>query len=344
MKKLLSGTAALCVLFFAGICTAADADIYKQYCSVEGMLSWQGDPPLRGRVKSVRITQYDAVKASGGQWVKKDPDKPVYHAELSFDGDGRIAKAMRMPHGVSSYMMITEYNKDGTYTQRESEKEGAPSFRYVNTYDEAGRVIRLDLYFGNEHRRTEEQYTYDDNGRLRTKLNSLGQLSTFTYDSRDNPLREDISPVTKPGTPFLTLGTTYDDRNRKITEFQHEPGKNRTLEERWTYDSQGREIKRQRLMLNPKERLLGEQVTEYDARGDVMLRAFIDGKRSTRNCYTRDWNGAVTEITRQMRDFDGKDKTERLHFTNDAQGNWTRSVMESKERPCIIERVLEYYP
>lgn len=342
VKRFISGTAALCVLFFSGICAAADTDIYKNYCNFEGMLSWQGDPELRGRVKSVRIIQYGAIKNLDGQWIKKDADKPIFQAELNFDGDGRIAKALRMPRGASSNMDVTEYNKDGTLMHNSKEGKNSTS-GYVRTYDEAGRVIRLDLYSGGEHKRTEEQYVYNAAGQLQTKLNSLGQLSTFTYDDRGNVLRESISPVNTPDTPFLVKATTYDAQNRTLVSSLHDTMHNTRWEERWTYDSQDRETKRQRLMFSPKEQFLSEQVTEYDARGDRVLVAFVDGKWSTRNSYTRDQNGAVTEIMRQMRDFDGKDKTERLRFINDAQGNWTRGGVESEERPCIIERVLGYY-
>ncbi len=321
-------------------------------CSSEGMLAWRGDPGLRDRVRLVRLHQYETVRDENGELVKRDAERPLYSAEFTLGADGKLLQNVSTRNHASARVMKYDINTtlffhDGARGERDASSGLAP-FHYVAREDAAGRVIAEDLYRGEDYIRTENLYTYDESGRLKTQQNSLNQLVTFAYDEAGHLVREDWAMVDAPEKPFCTNTTAYDaagrvTRFREVNTSERFPERNTIFEKAWTYDASGRLLKARHIMIAPQSELLSEEIHEYDAAGKVTKRILRGETATVINRYTHDAEGRVIEISRHVQEQNGWKYDERIRFSLDERGNWLRAVMESGRRPCIIERTLEYY-
>ena len=314
----------------------------RSYCSMEGMLSLRGDPPLRGKVKSVSIVQYAANRGKDGEAVLTQPEKVVNRVQLLFDPDGRQTELRLDVRGDGSDIMRIRHTGEGTLHEP---VKGMPApFRTVTTRDERGRPLRKELFQGDTLLRVEATYTYDDASNTVTEVNSLGQVCARTRDSRGNIVREVWSGEDR-SQPFFNQSAEYDAESRPLL-YRNEQSYGetpRTDETRWTYDGQGRLLRRQSFIAtNGATRAETPEVFTYDAAGDLASYARKDF--SVR--YIRDANGQVTAIERTLphRSLNRNiTRVEHLRFTNDEHGNWLRGVLDSPDRPTIITREITYY-
>ena len=315
---------------------------YREYCTVEGMLSWKGDPALRGAVKSVAITQYQASIDPHGKVHKAVPERVIFRAQLFFSPQGAIQHHERDTRGDGSDSTRGEYAEDNTVL---SAAAGQTPYRYQRSRDAAGRPLRLDLFFGDAFVRTEEHYSFAEDGRVLSKRNSLGQLTVIHYDERGNPVSERSSAEKNPENPYLLYTATYDEQNR-LTGYTTTDANGTAIrreESRRIYDAAGRCIQRYTVSTAPKRQTLLDEFFFYDASGELIEHRLFY-KRDARSVrYTRSTGGAVTNITRSIQDHGSQPVRETLSFSNDSQGNWTRCVFSSPTRPAIIERTLTYY-
>lgn len=314
----------------------------RSYCNLEGMLCLRGDPPLRGKVKSVSIIQYVAKRGKDGRAILTQPEKVVSRVQLTFDPDGRQTDLRFDVRGDGSDIM--RVRRAGEETLHEPVKGMPAPFRSVTTRDESGRPLRRELFQGDTLLRVEATYTYDDASNTVTEVNSLGQVCARTRDSRGNIVREVWSGEDRSQV-FFAQSVEYDAEDKPLIyrneQFHGETP--RTDEIRWTYDGQGRLIRRQSFIIaNGAIRAETPEVFTYDAAGDLANYARKDF--SVR--YTRDANGHVTAIERTLQRTSlnrNVTRVEHLRFTNDAQGNWLRGVLDSPDRPAIITREITYY-
>lgn len=319
--------------------------VHATFCASEGMLAWQGDPPLRGAVRLLSIAQYEARRSADGQLIKQS-EQPSYYAEFTLSPQGELLQDVRRHTGRPEDTQITKYDIHSVTLYDAGTMTAA--FRYVPEYDVRGRLVAEHLYKGDERIRTETIYTYDAMDRLESSRNSLGQLVVYSYDEAGRLVREDWSAAATPERPFSSHLTTYDSRGRIIAYCESNiseafPERNTTFEKRWVYDDWGNLVRVQRFILSPRIELLGEEVYEYNPDGRIVRSSLTGETGSVTNRYIYNANGAITEINRTVRELSGWRFNERIHFTLDENGNWLRAAMESEKRACIIERSIEYY-
>ena len=331
------------VLCTATAATAGQDDFHKAYCRTENMLGWYGDPELRGPVRLVHITQYRAVNNTDGLWQKNRQDAPLMRAELLIAPDGSLLRNMRIFDNNPQTLQITDYQENTTILSSEDNQE--TPLRYVQIPDAQGRALRLDLLQGEKLIRTEEEYTYDAAGRLLTTVNSLGQLTRYSYDEQGNIARKDMMPEHAPEKALLSFAYRYDQQGRLLEERMDDLEQQRVSTTKHTYTPDGKpESLRSWLSRSGKQKtLVSEQTWHYDASGRLAKRVLKRAKESTSNIYSYNNEGFVAEILR-LDQQGGQSRTERIVFSNDQQGNWTQAIMQSPDRPSLIERRIEYYP
>lgn len=168
------------------------------------------DFELKGNVRSVAITGYEAIDMDG-QIVK---DKLWYFCTVTFDRDGRIQEIEQEGKDVYSY-------RSRSRTIKHFDLDGELGFREVITYTAQGDIISWTHYDANDTILSQESYTYDSLGRCMEKevyspLNLNLICRDYTYDQAGHCTS--YMAYNLDGTPSYGWQCSYDSLGRVSCE------------------------------------------------------------------------------------------------------------------------------
>ena len=165
---------------------------------------------LKGNVRSVAITGYEAINLDG-QIVK---DKLWYSRTVTFDRNGRIQEIEQEGKDVYSYRSrsrtIKHYDSDGELGSRE-----------VITYTAQGDILSWTHYDANDTILSQENYTYDSNNlcikkEVYSPLNLNLICRDYTYDQAGHCTS--YMAYNLDGTPSYGWQCSYDSLGRVSCE------------------------------------------------------------------------------------------------------------------------------
>ncbi len=137
-------------------------------------------------------------------------------------------------------------------------------------YDEHGNAVRE---YTDENERTYE-YTYNEQGLIATKLQTLDgqQMFEYTYDANGNIIKE-IRYNPKTPDDKIEYTYTYDDKNNRTTYSVTNNGITDTDKFTYVYDEAGRMLEKTTVTYTGSE---NKTTYEYDANGNQIKVSWID--------------------------------------------------------------------
>lgn len=186
--------------------------------------------------------------------------------------------------------MVKFYDERGLVV-REGACHFDGSYLYVDKeYDERGQVISMSQPFKHSASARKYQYVYDSFGRIQSKEDPIGNITTYSYDGLNITINENGKTTRKTYNALNDLLSV--DSYKGNVQYRYDGG-GRVVEETtggitqyYTYDPFGRLISKR----NPYS---GKKNTSYDEEGNVA--EVNDGEKSIR--YNYDLLGHVTSKT-----------------------------------------------
>ena len=258
------------------------------------------------RVMLVETHDYDMAGREEHRYIWEDSTSYLGHLTeedylFTYDESGRILsekKEIRNGQGAVTDVFTTEY----TYTEGEQlsvlkrirDTKGSVTESEKSTYDDQGRLLQREYYYGNGERRYSEKRRYDDYGNL------VERTLSGDYDVD------------------LELIITYDEQERKSERIDYYQGT--VSKDVWFYDGKGRlttieayyegrftgkwlfyydgdeRICRKRTGFDSKGNLTEE--CEYDEKGLILsYRHWVDGVLEDYNTHEVTWEAEDEPLT-----------------------------------------------
>lgn len=297
---------------------------------------------LKGKVKSVRSVDYEAVEVSGevvkGRIVEDNffayneagsvVEKTKYYADgtpcekfiVTYDSEGRVIEGcMYNSEGKIDFKKVITYdNKGNKLTENESNEKGEVRVKESFKYDDKNNLINKDTQFFDGNLDAKTVFEYDKKGNLiKQHLYREGSWLTEIYSKRiENgiTIKEIQSKSEKQKKEKKIL--KYNDKGNVIEESEYDAKGNLLERITYKYDAEGREIEVN--WENPNGFLVySKYIKTYNDRGILSGVKYV---------YP---NGNIEQYV--------------YSYEYDNQGNWIKKILYINDRPSITERKIEYY-
>lgn len=297
---------------------------------------------LKGKVKSVRSVDYEAVEVSGevvkGRIVEDNffayneagnvVEKTKYYADgtpyekfiVTYDSEGRVVEgSMYNSEGKIDFKKVVTYdNKGNKLTENEIDEMGV-RVKGSFEYDDKNNLINKNTHFFDENLDTTTIFEYDKKGNLIKQHFYIvgGGWRTEIYSKRSEngiTIKEIQSKSWKEKEEKKIL--KYDDKGNVIEKSKYDAKGNLLERITYKYDTEGREIEVN--WENPNGFLVySKYIKTYNDRGIIAGVKYV---------YP---NGNIEQYV--------------YSYEYDNQGNWIKKVLYINDRPSITERKIEYY-
>jgi YD repeat-containing protein len=178
------------------------------------------------------LRQFHYEDPRNNSWLTGITDeRGVRYATWSYDDKGR---AISSEHADGADKVTVAYNADGTVSvTNELGKVAKYSFQYIKGVQ---RITSIQGEPSANCPNSNATFTYDSNGRLKTKTDNKGNLTTYDYNARGL----EISRTEASGTPQARTITTDWHPTLFLLTVVTEPNRITT----YHYDDQGRQLSR----------------------------------------------------------------------------------------------------
>ncbi len=309
MKKCLSML--LCILVLAGAmltsCNKEDSGEADNGVSYDEALS-AGD--YEAAYEILLSGDKEASKEELGKFivlpisVSCDDVDGKYPATFSYDEKGLLTKLDIAKERDGKAYSFTYDEKGNLLTEKYGDSDGSyTNHTTTNTYDEKGQVTVSETTYASGRKVTCE-YTYDENGRVQTEIEttveSWGDTNTIVYNSIYDAKGNLLSRKSAKGNGHEY---TYDDQNRLVTEndvhVEDGPYNLRT----YTYGDDGRLVKEKWESVTSSD-WWTETTYAYDANGTQYITLYSDSGDTEAYTYAYEFddNGNLTKKIYTERD------------------------------------------
>ena len=179
-----------------------------------------------GDLNKTRSYAYDS---SNGMLLNITDERGLVISSWTYDSKGRAVSNTNSAGGTTLI-----YESGRTKVLNELGKQTVYNFTIVNN---VSRISSVDGEPSANCPASNSSYTYDNRGRVLTKTDAKGFITTYTYNDRGL----EVSRIEASGTPQARVTTTEWDPTRFLRTKVVEPTRTTV----YTYDDQGRETGRQ---------------------------------------------------------------------------------------------------
>lgn len=190
---------------------------------------------LKGKVKSIKTTEYNAVERFG-ELVK---DKSGETSIRIYNQEGMIIERSEyFSNGSLNYKLKYSYDEKGNITD-ESYEDKSYSSKAKYTYDKNGNLIEKSAYDANGDLKGRAKYTYDENGNMieSSLYGSEGsEKAKYSYDKKGNKVEGNYYNLDGK---FSGKSKTAYDKKGNIIENSYYYGEELSYKTTFSYDKKG---------------------------------------------------------------------------------------------------------
>ena len=280
--------------------------------------------PLFGPVKSVKTEVAEFTTKDG----KSVEGARLRLHEVSYDARGNRVKRVDFSRdGSAAQTIVYNYDTEGRHTGYEDFASGLSTPRkHVYVLDQKGNRAEYKMIQPGGSAADERYvYKYDENGnKIAEELYHKASLVSRNENSYDNQGRLISQTIYNPDDSVSArIGVSFGPDGKPLERFRHD-GDLRTYRVRYTYDTKGR--------------LAEVETTGSYVESDFNSENYVTGK------VVYVYKGKDQPKEMMIHNQDGSLR-ERLVFSYDSRGNWTKkTILSGKETPRQIEyRTITYH-